>query len=87
MIRVNELIWDEWNTKHIKKHGVAKEEVEELCQGKYRQQPTYSERYLILGRIKSGRALTVVLAREKPGKYYVVTARDISKKERRRFLI
>jgi len=51
-----------------------------------KRQLTYGKRYLILGRIKSGRALTVILAREKPGKYYIVTARDMSKKERRKFL-
>ena len=86
MIKIRELIWDKWNINHIKKHNVTKGEIEELCSGKHKRQLTYRKRYLILGRIKSGRALTIILAREKPGKYYMVTARDMSKKERRKFL-
>jgi len=86
MIKIRKLIWDKWNINHITKHNVTKDEIEELCNGKHKRQLTYGKRYLILGRIKSGRALTVILAREKPGKYYIVTARDMSKKERRKFL-
>jgi len=86
MIKIRELIWDEWNVNHIKRHNITRGEVEELCKGKYKRQPTYGKRYLILGRIKSGRALTVIFAREKPGRYYVITARDMSKKERKQFL-
>ncbi len=86
MVQIKALVWDEWNSEHIKKHHVSIEEVEELCQGYYKNLPTYGERYLILGRTKAGRALTIVLARQKPGVYYLITARDMSKKERRLFL-
>lgn len=85
MIRIKSLVWDEWNIEHIKKHRVSEKEVEEVCQGVYRQQPTYGGRYLIFGKTAEGRLLTLVLAREQRGKYYVVTARNMSSKERRRF--
>jgi len=41
---------------------------------------------LIFGRTKEDRLLTICLAKEANGKYYVVTARDMSKKERREFI-
>lgn len=43
---------------------------------------TYKERLLVLGRAKK-RLLSIVLALEEKQNYYVVTARDMSKKERR----
>lgn len=85
MVRVKSLIWDDWNRNHIKKHNVSEQEVEEVCRGVYKQQPAYNQRYLIFGRTNKGRQLTVVLARERKSRYYVVTARDMSPKERRMF--
>ncbi|OGK13373.1 hypothetical protein A3A93_03390 [Candidatus Roizmanbacteria bacterium RIFCSPLOWO2_01_FULL_38_12] len=85
-MKISSLIWDHWNADHIKKHNVTCKEVEELCSGKHKQQPTYKQRVLIIGKIKSGRALTVVLTEQSPGRCYVITARDTSKKERRKFL-
>ena len=52
MIKIERLIWDNWNIKHIGKHKVTTDEVGEAApKGK--------------------------------NKYYVVTVRDTSKKERR----
>lgn len=79
------MIWGGWNRGHIKKHDVSEDEVEELCKGTYKQQPTYDNRFLIFGRVGK-RLLTVILARESAGKYYVITARDMSKKERKDFI-
>ena len=31
-IKIEQLIWDEWNKEHIKKHKVAVSEVEEAVQ-------------------------------------------------------
>lgn len=85
-MKIKDLVWNSWNRNHIGKHDVSEQEVEEVCAGKYKNQPTYSNRYLIFGRTKQDRLLTIVLAREKPGIYYVVTARDMSRKERGRFI-
>ena len=86
MIKVKSLIWDEWNREHLKEHNVSEEEVEEVCKDILKQQPTYGTRYLIFGKTGKGRLLTIVLAREARGTYYVVTARDMSKRERRQFI-
>lgn len=44
---------------------------------------TYKGRYLIVGR-SGARLISIVLKRQKPGEYYVITARDASKAERRK---
>lgn len=81
-VRVNQLIWDDWNINHIKKHSVKPNEVEKTLKSKIKTLKSYKERLLVLGRCGK-RLLTIVLAKEKNNKYYVVTARDMSKKERR----
>ncbi|MEK7497742.1 MAG: hypothetical protein AAB656_02375 [Patescibacteria group bacterium] len=86
MIRVKSLVWDNWNREHIKKHKVSVMEVEGLCRGTFKQQPSYGQKVMIFGITKTGRRLTIVLSRKRPGVYYPVTARDTSKKERRMFL-
>lgn len=82
MVRIRKLIWDNWNIEHIKKHKVSIQEVEETCHSGNKPFKTYKKRLIILGKTREGRLLTVVLAPVENGKYYVVTARDTSKKER-----
>lgn len=81
-ILVKELVWDRINLEHIKKHKVSKEEVEEAQEIIYHRR-TYGGKYLATGR-SSSRLITIILRRKGLGKYYVVTARDASKKERRK---
>lgn len=82
-IRVKRLIWDSWNIKHIEKHSVTKNEIELAIKNLAYHKQTYYGRYLLVGR--SGlRILAVVLKRLDVTAYYVVTARDASKKERRK---
>ena len=85
MVRIKQLIWDDWNVEHISKHKVSINEVEEVCRLARKTFKSYKGRLIILGKTQKGRLLTIVLAPEGKGKYYVVTARDISKKERRIF--
>ena len=76
--------WDEWNLEHIARHGVEPEEVEAIV---YSQDFTVRRvgdvRYLLTGQPDGGRYLSVVLDREQPGRYFVVTARDATASERR----
>lgn len=82
MLKIRQLIWDSWNVEHIK-NKVEVIEVEDICHSPIRSFKTYNKRLVILGGNKKGRLLTIILASKSPGKYYVVTARDASKKERR----
>lgn len=82
-IIVKEIVFDDWNRDHIKKHGVSEDEVMEAGQSLVYHRRTYKSRYLAIGR--SGRRLVaMVLNRKATTKYYLVTARDASSKERRK---
>jgi len=82
-IKVRRIIWDAWNIKHLKKHSIEKKEVEIALKNLAYHKQTYNNRYLLVGRSRS-RILSIVLKRQEKTTYYVVTARDASKKERRK---
>lgn len=82
-IIVKEIIFDTWNKEHIKKHGVTEEEVKEAGESLIYHKRTYKRRYLLIGRA-GRRLISLVLIRKGEGKYYLITARDASKKERRK---
>lgn len=83
-------IWIHWtddNEAHIARHGVSPQEVEEAVEFPYW---TFSGREgttILLGRTYGGRCLTVVLAESTRHhrSWYVVTAREMTSKERRTF--
>ena len=76
------LIWDRWNREHIKKHSVKVSEVEEVCRSEVAIKQSYLERTLVFGKTKNGRLLTIVLSFDNQREAYVVSARDMSLKER-----
>jgi len=82
MIAIRRLIWDEWNVAHVARHGVTPVEVEEVCQGSYLVRQTYQGRLMVIGPNAAGNLLSVILAPEGEGAFYVVTARPSAKKER-----
>lgn len=82
-IVIRELIWEEkGNLKHIRKHNVSKNEVEEAGKTLIYHRKGKRGLYLAIGR-SDKRLITMVLIWRGSGKYYVVTARDSSRKERR----
>ena len=81
MIRVNGLIWDDWNKKHIARHRVTIEEVEEVFLGTFRAVESHRKRIQISGSTRSGRKLTIILSPEdrnltpyENDMYYPITA-------------
>ena len=83
-MRLDELVWDEFNTKHVKKHRVTKTEVEEACENQIYVDKTYARRLLLVGRTSKKRLVSVVLAIAGRNTYYPVTARDSSLGERKK---
>ena len=81
--KLPKLLWDNWNTKHIVRHGVTTYEVEKAVKDK---NAVYLEgkvgRQLLLGRFKKRLLAVVVNKDNKANSMYVVTARDMDKKER-----
>lgn len=77
------LIWDDYNIEHIKKHNVTQNEVEELTKNIIVHKRAKMGRYIIFGRAGS-RILSIVVRRYQAGTYYIVTARDAAKEERKK---
>lgn len=80
------LIWDEWNEKHIKKHDVCIKEIEEAIKAKILETKSYLNRVVIYGKTKKNRLLTIIISYAKQKEPYVVSARDMSRKERKDYL-
>ena len=81
-IIVKELVFDQANIEHIKKHGVSREEIEQAGKNFLYHRKTHTGRYLAVSRVGL-RIITIIIRRASIGKYYPVTARDASKKERK----
>ena len=87
-MRIDELVWDDRNVEHIAEHGVAPDEVEEVCASRRRLNLRIGssrrglKRYQLFGPADDGRLLTVILDQTQPGQFYVVTARDMTGRER-----
>jgi len=91
-VRIDELIWDEWNVEHIAGHNVEPEEVEEICYGRHLARRAGSgkygqTRYRVYGQTHAGRYLFIVLDRREgnEGSFYVVTARDMTEAEKNNY--
>ncbi|WP_129668349.1 BrnT family toxin [Phytoactinopolyspora endophytica] len=81
-----ELYWNEDNEAHIAKHHVTPDEVEEVVNAR----PHYvtkgrDESTVVYGQDAAGRTLLVVLVEAFDGRWYVVTARDMTDAEARLF--
>ena len=48
-IKIEQIVWDEWNAKHINKHNVTQEEVEEVVTTIITHKKGYSGRVLLIG--------------------------------------
>lgn len=84
-IRKSDLVWDEWNIEHIAKHHVTRAEVEQIFARAVRAKKSYKDRLIVFGKTKSRKLLAVVLEKELRG-YYVLSSRNVSRKERRDLL-
>lgn len=82
LYNIEELVWDEYNLEHIKKHKVTKSEVEEACFKPMCSFRSYQQRLIFVGKTREGRLLSLVLVEKSKGVYYLVTARDTSRKEK-----
>lgn len=85
-MRIDELWWDEGSEEHITRHGVLPEEVDEaVFDRRARFRRVGKDRYAALGSTGTGRHLFVILHLLPTGSARVVTARDMSDREKRRF--
>jgi uncharacterized DUF497 family protein len=81
-IVLSQLIWDAWNREHIKKHNVSPTEVEEAVSNLLTHRMGHDGKIVLMGR-SGKRLIAMIMAQEEGNKYYIVTARDADRKERR----
>lgn len=85
-MRLDELLWDEHAEEHIARHGIRPAEVDDaVFEHAARFFRVRDDRYVALGRTEAGRYLFVVLQPVGGGVARVVTARQMTHKEERRY--
>jgi uncharacterized DUF497 family protein len=84
-MRIKVFVWDRNNLDHIARHGVQKEEVDEVAEGRHGIRKVWKGRYAMRGQTYSGRYLFVILDSLGQGRAYPVTAREMTEEEKNRY--
>jgi uncharacterized DUF497 family protein len=79
--------WNEWNESHISEHGVEPEEAEEVVR---RTRPPYplasaDEKFLVWGPTAEGKFLQVVFVVDEEDSVFIIHARPLTDKEKKRY--
>jgi uncharacterized DUF497 family protein len=79
--------WNEWNVEHVAIHGVSPEEAELVVRNATRPYPRKIEddKRLVWGRGGGGRLLQVIFVFDDDGTAYVIHARPLTQREKRRY--
>lgn len=75
-----------WSEEHVARHDVTLAEVREaILERPYYQRGGRDDSVLCYGQTYAGRLLLVVVVEDTPGTAFVVTARDMTKAEKKTF--
>ena len=85
-MRLPNLVWDAWNREHIRKHKVKVKEVEEAYRNIVGKSGSYDNREMFLGLPGKVVRLRSRFSYAKQKRPYIVSVRDMSKKERRKYI-
>lgn len=79
--------WNEWNVEHVARHGVTPEEAEDVVIGASQPYPLKrpDEKWLVWGATRQDRMLQVVFVLDEGDAIYVIHARELTPREKRRF--
>ena len=83
-MRVRRWIWDERNRAHIARHGVYEDEAEEVIETATLTEAVQAGKLLAWGKTAEGRYLLVVYTIRGRQGAHVITARDMTAKEKKR---
>lgn len=78
-----EFRWNDWNLEHIGRHAVEAEEAEWIV-NHYFASDAGDDKYKVWGQTAAGRCLQVVFILDPADTVYVVHARDLTDREKRR---
>ena len=79
--------WNAWNIEHIGAHGVTPDEAELVVRGAKSPYPRYRDdgKWLVWGPGRGGRLLQVVFVIDEDGTLFVIHARPLTEKEKKRY--
>ena len=79
--------WNEWNIGHVEGHGVSAEEAEWVVSNARQPFPLFrgDGKWLVWGRGRGARLLQVVFVIDEEDGVFVIHARPLSEREKRRF--
>ena len=78
--------WNTWNVEHIGEHGVSVEEAEFVVDHARRPYPRQQgERFLVIGQTAAGDYIQVAYVFDPPGVVFVIHARPLTDREKRRY--
>lgn len=82
-----EFRWNEWNVGHVGDHGVTPDEAEDVVCNASSPYPTHEgdDKWLVWGRGRGDRLLQVVYIVEDDDIVFVIHARPLEPREKRRF--
>ncbi len=76
--------WNAWNLEHIATHGVSPAEAEAVVRAAKSPLRREDDKWLVFGRGTGGRFLQVVFVLDEDDTVYVIHARPLTKREKRR---
>lgn len=79
--------WNTWNIEKIETHGLKAEDAERAVLNAAGSYPLYrgDGKYLVWGKGKGGRLIQVVFIIDHDGTVYVIHARPLKEREKRRY--
>ena len=82
-----EFRWNDWNEEHIAEKGVSPFEAELVIRGAVRPYPKRIEddKWLVWGRGRGGRPLQVIFVLDDDDCVFVIHARPLTQREKRRY--
>jgi uncharacterized DUF497 family protein len=83
MVWFSELIWDDWNKDHIARHHVGIAEATEAVRNVPSLTRARDDTYRVIGQTDAGRYLFIIVVPRPLESFYVVTAREATRDERR----
>jgi uncharacterized DUF497 family protein len=81
-----EFRWNLWNLEHVDAHGIQPDEAEELVRSATRPYPENigHGKWAVRGQTFAGRYIQVIYIEDPDDTIYVIRARELSPKEKRR---
>jgi uncharacterized DUF497 family protein len=79
--------WNEWNLDHATRHGIGIREAEQVVESATPPYPEEigEEKLLVIGRGQGGRFVQVIYIHDDDGAIYIIHARPITEREKRRY--